>query len=84
MFGAAVLGAAALLVAQNHPETIAKPYTSWVEPGSGASLPREMLFENSLGRLGVLNATGPIDTKGPNGRTGSTTRGNRRVEIQTR
>ena len=64
MLGAVVLGAAALLVAQDHPETIAKPYTSWVEPGSGTSLPREMVFENPLGRLGVLNTAGPIDTRG--------------------
>lgn len=42
----------------------ARPHTAWVEVGSGVSLPREMAFENPLGRLGVLNTAGPIETAG--------------------
>lgn len=36
----------------------------WIAPGSGAVLPKEMTFDDPLGRLGVLNADGPIATKG--------------------
>ena len=36
----------------------------WLAPGSGAVLPKEMSFDDPLGRLGVLNADGPIATKG--------------------
>jgi cytochrome c peroxidase len=41
-----------------------QPHTTWLTPGSGEILPREMVFENPLGRLGVLNVSGPIDTAG--------------------
>ena len=59
-------GVAALLGAQASPldGPPARPYTSWIEPGSGATLPRDLVFANGLGRLGVLNAEGPVDTKG--------------------
>lgn len=36
----------------------------WIEPGKGGVLPAELQFEDSLGRLGVVNALGPVDTKG--------------------
>ena len=36
----------------------------WLAPGSGAVLPKEMTFNDPLGRLGVLNAEGPIETMG--------------------
>jgi len=36
----------------------------WVQAGSGVTLPKEMTFDDPLGRLGVLNADGPVDTKG--------------------
>jgi hypothetical protein len=50
--------------------------TEWFAAGSGLVLPRELTFENPSGRLGLLNADGPIATKGnpffealgPNGR----------------
>ncbi len=38
--------------------------TGWIPPGSRQTLPREMTFDNALGRLGVLNVSGPIDTAG--------------------
>jgi hypothetical protein len=38
--------------------------SNWIEAGSGKVLPKEMEFENPLGRLGVLNAEGPVETKG--------------------
>jgi hypothetical protein len=36
---------------------------SWVEPGSGTKLPAVDTFDNVSGTLGVLNASGEIDTK---------------------
>ena len=50
------------LDAQSQPEL--RPHTAWVAAGSRETLPGEMVFENSLGRLGVLNVSGPIDTAG--------------------
>jgi hypothetical protein len=55
---------------------IPQPRTEWFAAGSGLVLPREITFENSSGRLGLLNADGPVATKGnpffealgPNGR----------------
>ncbi len=35
----------------------------WIEEGAGGILPAEMSFSNSHGRLGVLNAAGPIKMK---------------------
>ena len=37
---------------------------AWLAPGSGAVLPKEMTLDDPLGRLGVLNAEGPVETKG--------------------
>ena len=37
---------------------------TWIEAGAGHTLPQEMTFANSLGRLGILNASGPVETKG--------------------
>lgn len=67
IIGTALLGSVALLGAQADSQTATasvRPHTWWVEAGSWVSLPNEMLFENPLGRLGVLNTSGPIDTKG--------------------
>ena len=36
----------------------------WWSPGSGAVLPASVEFDNPLGKLGLLNTSGPIDTKG--------------------
>jgi len=36
----------------------------WIAPGSAAVLPKEMIFDDPSGRLGILNAEGPIETKG--------------------
>ena len=58
----AVAGVVALLEAQGDPPT--QSHTAWVMPGSGAVLPRDLVFANGLGRLGVLNVDGPVDTKG--------------------
>lgn len=54
----------------------APPSFKWIEAGSGVVLPRELSFENATGQLGILNADGPVPTKGhsffealgPNGR----------------
>ena len=37
---------------------------SWIEPASGGRLAAELTFGNALGRLGVLNAGGPVEMKG--------------------
>ena len=36
----------------------------WIEPGKGGTLPAELQFDDSLGRLGVVNASGPVNTTG--------------------
>ena len=36
----------------------------WIEPGKGGMIPAELQFEDALGRLGIVNALGPVDTKG--------------------
>jgi hypothetical protein len=61
----AVASVVTFLEAQSDPTgASAQPHTSWVAPGSGGVLPRELVFANGLGRLGVLNMDGPIETKG--------------------
>jgi hypothetical protein len=60
--GLGLMAAAALLEAQV--DAPIRPHSSWVDVGSGAPLNRDMVFENALGRLGVLHTTGPVDTKG--------------------
>src|SRR5260221_686179 len=37
---------------------------TWVEPGSGAVLPEFDAFDSANGTLGVLNASGPVNTEG--------------------
>jgi len=37
---------------------------TWIEPGSKETLPAADQFENSNGTLGVINASGPVDTNG--------------------
>ena len=67
--------AAVIAAAEMHGQA-PQPRTEWFAAGSGLVLPRELTFENSSGRLGLLNADGPIATKGnaffealgPNGR----------------
>lgn len=36
----------------------------WIEAGAIGTLPAEMNFSNALGKVGVLNASGPIEMKG--------------------
>ena len=36
----------------------------WIEAGAGGTLPAEMNFENSYGKVGILNTGGPIERKG--------------------
>jgi hypothetical protein len=37
---------------------------TWVDPGSGAVLPEFDAFDSASGTLGVLNASGPVNTEG--------------------
>src|SRR5690606_18776783 len=51
------------------------PAARWWAPGDGAPLPRLVTYPNGYGQLGVLNASGTIETKGhpffePIGRNG--------------
>jgi predicted MFS family arabinose efflux permease len=59
----AVGAAAALLLTLALP-AFPQVQPRWIEPGQGAVLPAELHFDDPLGRLGVLNASGPVDTKG--------------------
>ncbi len=36
----------------------------WWQPGSGATLPASTSYANDYGRIGILNTSGPIDTRG--------------------
>ena len=36
----------------------------WLEPGKGGILPAEFQFDDGRGKLGVVNASGPVDTSG--------------------
>ena len=38
--------------------------TSWWSPGQGTPLPEFATYDNEQGQLGVLNTSGPLDTKG--------------------
>jgi hypothetical protein len=51
------------------PLTLAAQYQSnfkitWIEPGSRETLPAFDLFDNSNGKLGVIQASGPVDASG--------------------
>src|SRR5262245_50491251 len=35
----------------------------WIEPGQGGDLPAEMNVINSQGKLGIVNASGPIEMR---------------------
>jgi hypothetical protein len=35
----------------------------WIEPGQSGLLPAEMQFDDALGKVGVVNASGPVDSK---------------------
>ena len=60
----ATAGFLAVLRLEAQTDPALRPQTSWIAAGSRQTLPREMVFENTLGRLGVLNVSGPIDTTG--------------------
>jgi len=55
---AALVGAALALHGQQY-----RLRDTWIEPNSGAKLPEADTFDNTGGTLGVLNASGSIDTK---------------------
>jgi mono/diheme cytochrome c family protein len=44
-------------------QQVAFPTSNWIEAGSGGVLPAETTYDNPLGKLGVLNASGPVDMK---------------------
>src|SRR6187399_747534 len=43
---------------------VSQPQPQWFQAGAGVTLPKELAFANAGGRLGILNADGPVDTKG--------------------
>jgi hypothetical protein len=40
------------------------PSTSWWSPGQGTPLPEYATYDNEQGQLGMLNTSGPLDTRG--------------------
>ena len=58
-----------LLLIFGIPVTLAAQYQNnfkltWIEPGSNVVLPATDTFENSNGTLGILNASGAVNTEG--------------------
>ena len=58
-----------LLLAIALPLTLAAQYNAnlrsiWIEPGGKERLPAFDLFDNALGKLGVIQASGPVDPAG--------------------
>ena len=43
---------------------VSQPQLQWFQAGAGVELPKELTFANAGGRLGILNADGPVNTKG--------------------
>ena len=64
LFALAMAGFVAALGSEAQSQLSSRPHTAWVSAGSGQTLPRELVFENALGRLGVLNTSGPVETAG--------------------
>ena len=64
LFALASAGLALVSRLDAQSDSSSRPHTAWIAEGSRQTLPREMVFENVLGRLGVLNVSGPIDTTG--------------------
>lgn len=61
-----VLGGAGLDRARADQNGSAAPYAGsgqWLQPGGGATLPAAGNYENESGKLGVLNTSGPVDTR---------------------
>ena len=63
--------AAAAVFAQPQPESQARTETArahappwWIAPGEGRALPASVEYENALGRIGVINTGGAIETAG--------------------
>ncbi len=58
-------GALAVLVSSSTASYQGTPQRlHWIEAGAGGVLPAESYYENALGKLGVLNTSGPIEMKG--------------------
>ena len=64
LFALASAGLALVSRLDAQSDSSSRPHTAWIVEGSRQTLPRELVFENALGRLGVLNVSGPIDTTG--------------------
>ena len=64
LFALATAGLLVVLRLDAQSQPALRPHTTWIAAGGRQTLPREMVFENTLGRLGVLNESGPIDTAG--------------------
>ena len=64
LFALAIAGLPQALRLDAQTDSSSRPHTAWIAAGSRQTLPAEMVFENALGRLGVLNLSGPIETAG--------------------
>lgn len=56
----AVAGLAGAVIATVHAQAPAR----WWSPGEGTRLPAYVTYPNAWGELGILNTSGPVDTKG--------------------
>ena len=73
--GAMIIGASALFSVVAIASGI-EAKSDWWAPGSGKTLPALAVYGDPAGHVGILNANGPVDTKGhpffeplgPNGR----------------
>lgn len=56
--------AAAVLWRAGGPALQAQQQTTWFEPGGSGVFPADVSYENEAGRVGILSASGPVETKG--------------------
>jgi hypothetical protein len=63
-FAIAAAGIPAAFKLQAQAEPPVRPHTTWIAPGSGGTLEGDLVYQNPLGRLSVLNTSGPISTAG--------------------
>ena len=59
LFALAIAGLPLALRLDAQTDSSSRPHTAWIAAGSRQTLPAEMVFENALGRLGVLNRIRP-------------------------
>lgn len=64
LLGAALTLCAVSIATSGHSQEQAPAKSRWWRPGDGATLPALAVYPNANGKLGILNASGPVNTKG--------------------